>query len=461
VVPSKWTKWNVDSAVGWTPNQETLLELSAGTGDGEARYAGRGMDGAQFRRDSFAFRFEKSGLGSVLDKLEAQAYYNYADHVMDNYSLRTPSGAGVTAMKSNPTRTLYGGRAAAALRLSQLNTLTAGVDTQFDRHDTSSTASPVRRTDLEFWKAGVFGELRSQINPHNAIVSGLRADFIQVEDSRSRPANVAPYDKVREALLPSAFIRYEHAWAGIPLQTYIGLGYSERFPDYWELIQNKNTGMSLWRAFPDLEPEKTLQVDAGLQYKHENFDLWLSAYAGLIRDYILLDYVTTPGMMGTSSMIRNVDARIMGGELGASGLFFEHWRLSFSLAYAWAENSDENRPLPQTPPLEARLGVDYETDVWQAGLLWRVAARQNRIALGQGNVASRDFGETPGFGVLSAYAGFNFAEHFNFSMGVDNILDTAYSEHLNLAGNAGWGFPADSRLYEPGRVFWARLSAEF
>jgi iron complex outermembrane receptor protein len=25
----------------------------------------------------------------VLDKVEAQVYYNYADHVMDNYSLRT------------------------------------------------------------------------------------------------------------------------------------------------------------------------------------------------------------------------------------------------------------------------------------------------------------------------------------------------------------------------------------
>ena len=77
-VPSRWDKWNGDVALGWTPDQDTLLELTAGKGDGEARYAGRGMDGSQFKRESLGLRFEKSNLGEVLDKVEAQVYYNYA-----------------------------------------------------------------------------------------------------------------------------------------------------------------------------------------------------------------------------------------------------------------------------------------------------------------------------------------------------------------------------------------------
>ena len=89
-VASRYDKWNGDVALGWTPDADTLLELTAGKGDGEARYAGRGMDGSQFKRESLGLRFEKSNLGEVLDKVEAQVYYNYADHVMDNYSLRTP-----------------------------------------------------------------------------------------------------------------------------------------------------------------------------------------------------------------------------------------------------------------------------------------------------------------------------------------------------------------------------------
>ena len=75
-VPSRWDKWNGDVALGWTPDADTLVELTAGKGDGEARYAGRGMDGSQFKRESLGLRFEKSNIGDVFDKLEAQVYYN-------------------------------------------------------------------------------------------------------------------------------------------------------------------------------------------------------------------------------------------------------------------------------------------------------------------------------------------------------------------------------------------------
>ncbi len=58
-VPSQWDKWNADMALGWTPDTDTLLELSVGKGNGEARYGGRGMDGSQFLRESLAARVEK------------------------------------------------------------------------------------------------------------------------------------------------------------------------------------------------------------------------------------------------------------------------------------------------------------------------------------------------------------------------------------------------------------------
>ncbi len=91
-VPSRWRKWNGDIALGMAPDSDTLLELSAGKGDGEARYAGRGMDGSQFARESLGLRFETSSLGPI-DKLETRIYYNYADHIMDNFSLRQPAPA--------------------------------------------------------------------------------------------------------------------------------------------------------------------------------------------------------------------------------------------------------------------------------------------------------------------------------------------------------------------------------
>ncbi len=43
---------------------------------------------------------------SVLQRIEVQSYYNYIDHVMDNYSLRTP---GMTFSAMNPDRKTIGG----------------------------------------------------------------------------------------------------------------------------------------------------------------------------------------------------------------------------------------------------------------------------------------------------------------------------------------------------------------
>ena len=39
-VPSRWDKWNGDVALGWTPDDDSLIELTAGRGDGEAGPAG-------------------------------------------------------------------------------------------------------------------------------------------------------------------------------------------------------------------------------------------------------------------------------------------------------------------------------------------------------------------------------------------------------------------------------------
>ncbi|HEY4583575.1 MAG TPA: TonB-dependent receptor plug domain-containing protein, partial [Lysobacter sp.] len=166
VVPSRWTKWNSDVAVGWTPDDSTLLEASFGRGDGEARYAGRGMDGAQFVRESQGLRFEKRGFDGALDRVEANVYRNRADHVMDNYTLRTPnpSGAMPMPMASNVERLTTGGRAAAVWTIDTVE-ITAGVDAMASEHRTrkgmgrGTYALQPWALDAQLRNSGAFGEL--------------------------------------------------------------------------------------------------------------------------------------------------------------------------------------------------------------------------------------------------------------------------------------------------------------
>ena len=45
---------------------------------------------------------------------------------------------------------------------------------------------------------------------------------------------------------------------------------------------------------------------------------------------------------------------------------------------------------------------------------------------------------------------------------VDNLFDKAYAEHLNLAGNSAFGYPADAiAINEPGRSLWAKVDFDF
>ena len=475
IVASRYDKWNGDVALGWTPDADTLIELTAGKGDGEARYAGRGMDGSQFLRESLGLRFEKSNISEVLEKLEAQVYYNYADHVMDNYTLRTPSGTGMMAgpMASNVDRRTLGARLKATWRWADVQLIT-GLDAQTNEHRQRSSMGidtykqlPYSK-DADFHNYGVFSEMTWYAAERDRLITGARVDRASAKDYRqttgsgmmSRPNPTA--DDTRADTLPSGFIRYEHDLADSPTTLYAGLGHAQRFPDYWELFSPKSGPAGSVNAFDSIKPEKTTQFDFGVNYKSADLEAWASGYIGVVRDYILFDY--TPGMMGMStSRAENIDARIMGGELGAAYNLTDNWKADATLAYAWGKNSSDGSALPQMPPLDARFGLTYSQDNWSAGALWRVVAAQHRIDANKGNVVGKDYDQSSGFGVFSLNGAYRINQHWKVSSGVDNLFGKAYAEHLNLAGNAGFGYPANDpqAINEPGRTLWTKVDMSF
>ncbi|KVX94755.1 TonB-dependent copper receptor [Burkholderia ubonensis] len=470
-VPSQWDKWNADAALGWTPDDHTRVELTAGGGDGYARYAGRGMDGAHFRRETFGLSFDKQHIGDVLDRVEARVYYNEADHVMDNYTLRMPDPTSSMPMRmaSEVRRRTLGARAAATFRFGDDFKLVAGVDAQSNRLDSRSAMGRQNYADKPWnaqttmWNAGAFGELTWYASDASRVIGGARVDYASARDKRPTTGGMMgkpnpTFDDDRSRVLPSGFIRYERDLTALPVTWYAGIGHAERFPDYWELFSAKRGPAGAVNAFSAVKPEKTTQLDIGAQYRSERLDAWVSAYAGYVQDFILFNYAA--GMMGSTTQATNVNAQIMGGEAGVAWRPVAPLRVETSLAYAWGRNVATGDPLPQMPPLEARFGVEYTRGAWSAGGLWRVVASQHRYALNEGNVVGKDFGPSAGFGVLSLHAQYNVSKTVQVSVGVDNVLNKAYTEHLNLAGNAGFGYAANTPVTEPGRTAWVRVSAK-
>lgn len=473
-VPSRWDKWNGDMAIGWTPDKDTLLELTAGKGDGEARYAGRGMDGSQFKRESLGMRFEKSGIGEVFDKFEANVYYNYADHIMDNYSLRSPGSSMSGGMSGDEMedamgssmdsassmnmsmpmamevdRRTVGGRMMGTFLFSDFE-LRSGADTQLSTH--RNKIDDRWNKDARFHDYGLFSELTWSVTEQNKVKGGARLDRVLVDN----------YTDVGSAkrtdTLPAGFVRFEHNMADIPVMFYAGIGYTERFPDYWELFSPTYGPGGSGDAFDKLKTEKTTQIDIGAQYNGERINTWVSAYIGRVNDFILFRYDPDNASI---SQVDNVNATIMGGEAGIAYKWSDSWKTDASLAYSWGENTSNHQPLPQTPPLEVRLGLTWEQGDWSSAGLLRLVSSQNRVAINEGNVVGKDFNSSPGFAVFSANAAYKVNKYVKISAGVDNLFDKTYSEHLNLAGNSSFGYSANTSVNESGRTFWGKINLTF
>ena len=459
-VPSDWERWNADVALGWTPDEDTWVELTGGKADGEAVYAGRAMDGSKFARESLGLRVEKHNVTDVIQKIEAQVNYNFNDHVMDNFSLREfqPGGMMRMPMATNVTRKTLNARMAMTNEWDKLQLIT-GIDSQNNEHTkrNGSLMTPYqtqpRTKDMQFQSVGVFGELSYQLSDNNKLVSGVRLDQVNVDAVQSQ--------QERKETLPSAFIRFEnHHPDHDDGKTYIGLGYVERMPDYWELFSPK-TGNDNVNTFANIDIEKTLQLDFGYQHEHGHFNSWASAYAGLINDYVLTTYKPT-GMMGMlEAHTRNVDAIIAGAEAGIGYQFTDRLQADISAMYAWGENTTNNTPLPQISPLEARVNLRYVQDKYNFGLLWRVVDGQNRISLNEGNIVGYDNKQSAGFGILSLNGSYHVMDSVDVSVGVDNVLDRTYTEHLNKMGASGTGLPATEQFNNMGRNYWARVSMKF
>lgn len=480
-VHSRYDRWSLNGGIGWTPDNNTRLELSAARSDGEAAYADRGMDGVKFERENFGLKFEKNNIASWLGKIEAQAYYNYIDHVMDNYSLRdfVPSMMMPNHAVKNPDRKTTGGRLSFTFLPFNNAKFILGADMQSNKHTIRSTMNEKtmpyesidRTEDARFYQKGLFGELTQFIGDNDRIISGLRIDWWKARDKRQTlklnmmtTVSNPSADTEKTKTLASGFVRYEHDLVGSTATLYAGIGHNERFPDYWELIGKEGPSDTDLSAFDTTMPEKTTQLDIGGTWKFGSLSGFIAGFYNKIDNYILIQSNVARGSMMTArtvSIVRNIDATTWGGEAGVSYIFTPTLKIDTSLAYVHGENDTEDRPLAQMPPLEARIGLNWDNKTWSVGSLWRLVSSQGRYANNEGSIVGQDIGRTPGFGVFSINGGWRPKKSILIAVGVDNLFDKTYAEHISRSGASIPGFDQTTRVNEPGRNLWVKATYTF
>lgn len=476
-VHSEYHRWNTQAVLAWTPDDDTRMELTLARSDGEAAYADRGVDGSKFARDNVGLKFSKDNLGDFLQSLDGQVYYNYTDHVMDNFTLREPTGHMPNPSAMNPDRETKGGRITATLIPAPSLEWIVGADHQRNEHSmrTSMNQNAVRYQslsrveDASFKQTGVFTELHWDLGDGRDLISGIRADRWQARDLREQiqvggghghgHAMANPHaGEVRKETLHSYFLRLEQNLESINATTYIGVGHNERFPDYWEMIGNTESENSI-TAF-DVDAEKLTQLDVGIIYRGDKLSGSLSAFYSEIDDYILIDYHFDKAGRN-AKVARNIDARTWGLEMDAQYRFNDHWRTEFTLASVRGANDTDNRTLAQLSPIETRTSLHYQHEDWSVSLLWRFLDSQKRVDIGRGNIAGQDIGESDSFNIFSLNASWRHSDMLLLTGGVDNLLDETYAEHISSAGASIPGFDQTTRVNEPGRTFWMKAQFTF
>lgn len=469
-VHSSYTRWSAGAELGWTPAEDTYVALSFARSNAQAAYADRAMDGTEFARDNMAIKFEKRNLTSLVERVEAQWYYNYVDHVMDNFTLRAP---GAAFNINNPDRRTKGGRIAATLGLGTRATVIAGFDMQQNVHRLRNIAGAKSATlaatafqtgarveDMRFTQIGFFGEGTHTLTKGHRLIGGVRVDRHRGTDSRTcvnaaTCPGASPLSNDTRGLedrrtLVSGFGRYE--WdlhAGSTL--YAGVGHAERAPDYWERL--KQDPSTLKSSFLSTRSEKTTQLDIGWVRRSALWSASVSGFYGKIADYILMRW--QPGPVLT----RNVDATTMGGEADVAFNATSHITVDAALSYVRSNNDTDRKPLAQQPPLETRIGLNYHNDAYSFGALARLAGAQDRVDIGSGSIVANgmDVGRTPGFAVFSIHGGYRVRNAL-ITAGVDNLLNRNYVEHLSKSAAMIMGFPQTGRIHEPGRTFWLKIN---
>ncbi|MGI3294699.1 TonB-dependent receptor domain-containing protein [Neisseria sp. SLRRB23] len=485
--------------LGVTPTENTTIAGTYERSRGKAAYADRMMDGSKFDRDAWNVRISQRNITPWLSEIEARYGSSEIDHVMDTYSLRPVGMMGKAAI--NPKRRTDTGNLKATFDWDNVN-LQTGIDYMRDRHterngNENYASSPFKPTQ-SFDQLGGFAEAAWQRTDKQKLIAGLRHD--QVTGTYEDKADSDPLKKTKYPLT-SGFFRFEQTTGNT--KYYAGLGIAQRAPDYWERKKSEN-----------LRKETNRQLDAGLIWNSGNWHVSASVFAGKVDDFIIVE--TKPMMMhhaagsttahshmahhhaghagshtpaapatgghpgshaptapatgghsghhhGADLSARNIDAIRLGGELEVKWQFAPNWSISSNLAYTYGKNRTDGKPLAQTPPLEWNNTLAFDNGKFSAGALWKLVAKQNRYAKGQGNIIGQDIGASAGFGVLSVNAGWKFNKYATLQGGVDNVFNKTYAEFVSRSG--GFVDPAagikTTRVNEPGRTAWLRLQAKF
>jgi iron complex outermembrane receptor protein len=343
---------------------------------------------------------------------------------------------------------------------------------------TSDTAS-VHTGDQPTPKArmldlGIFAHYSWKIVPQKwSVDAGLRLDYIRTaNDSAFSPLYRYNLHKdgsttyVKNLARRVTFVSSVHE--NIAYATHIDLVYTPAAQHQFALsLANSYRAASIEERFklielagpkhvgnPDLKPEKGTFSNLNYTFSGDKFRFKADVYANYLIDLITeslgtYTYINAAGSTVSEQAYVNVNvskALFLGAELEGKWLLTNRLSILANASYTRARDIDANTFLPQIPPLSGFASLDYQSNSRVGASLSAMwAARQSEIATGETATAGHIIYN---FDIHSGNIELNNTWLKIFA-GVENILNTAYLDHLSTTRGI--------LKLEPGRNIYLKL----
>ena len=422
--------------------------------------------------------------------VDIEGSFNSADvtHLMDNFSQRpSPSPMQTSATFADGTTVGFdlSGSGEAWGGLLQI-----GVDGEQADHNVRITnpnnaqffVTPFPEVKME--RIGMFGEWTRTSGSFNAEL-GLRIDQ---HDYASGEAVTGPALPMGPRMLAGNFNTADRSGSDTTtdlvarfwtdqkngLSWRATLARKEKVPGYIQrfgwLPINASGGLAdgnIYVGNLDLQPETALIAEAGFDYANDRFFARPTVYLRQVDDFIQgTPFDETPGVINSPvEMIanmngdptplkwRNVDARIMGLDMDTGYDFEGPLRVDGTVSIIDGERRDIDDNLYRMPPASLLLGLTWEGEAYSLTLESQAVAEQDQISVTNEEMA------TPGYVVLSAFADWQVRDGVMLSVGVENLLDHLYRDHLSGYNRNGFGdVLVGQRVPGAGRGAFLRLS---
>jgi iron complex outermembrane receptor protein len=336
-----------------------------------------------------------------------------------------------------------------------------GIFTQWqNQFDQTKVQLGVRLKRAEANADNVSSSMAMMPNMMGTLVSGLQDDFNNA-DRKVSDNNVDIALNTQTKL--STNLSFS---AGVGLKTRAP-SYQERY--LWTPMESTG-GLADGHTYigdMNLKSETAYQVDLGLTYQDEKLMLAPHIFYQSIDDYIqgtpmgmadMSAKMLANMMSGDTNPLKfsNVDAELYGIDLNGYYHISEQIELSTIISYVQGERRDIDDNLYRIAPLNGQVNLRYSGDDWMVKTSLVMAAKQSDIS------STNNEQKTSGYGVINIDAQYFVNNDLAIRLGVDNILDKNYQNHLGGYNRVkGTEIPVMSRLPSEGVSAWAEVTYSF